>query len=39
MHPAAGSIDVYQNLLIMAYHPERHAKQIEEVKSSEGYPK
>jgi hypothetical protein len=39
MHPAAGSIDVYQNLLIGAYHPERHAKQIEEIKSSEAYPK
>jgi hypothetical protein len=39
MHPAAGSIDVYQNLLIGAYHPERHAKQIEETKSSEAYPK
>jgi hypothetical protein len=39
MHPAAGSIDVYQNLLIMAYHPERHAKQIEEVKASPGYPR
>ncbi|HKN73976.1 MAG TPA: DinB family protein [Candidatus Acidoferrum sp.] len=39
MHPAAGNIDVHQNLLIMAYHPERHAKQIEEIKTSEGYPK
>ena len=39
MHPAAGSIDVYQNLLIMAYHPERHAKQINEIKSTVGYPK
>jgi len=38
MHPT-GNIDVYQNLLIGAYHPERHAKQIEEVKSSPGYPK
>jgi DinB superfamily len=38
MHPAAGSIDVYQNLLIGAYHPERHAKQIEEIKSDEAYP-
>jgi hypothetical protein len=39
IHPAAGSIDVYQNLLIGAYHPERHAKQIQEIKSSEAYPK
>jgi hypothetical protein len=39
IHPAAGNIDVHQNLLIMAYHPERHAKQIEEIKASEGYPK
>jgi hypothetical protein len=38
MHPT-GNIDVYQNLLIGAYHPERHAKQIEEVKSSPRYPK
>jgi hypothetical protein len=39
MHPATGSIDVYQNLLIGAYHPERHAQQVEEIKSSEAYPK
>jgi hypothetical protein len=39
LHPAAGSIDVYQNLLICAYHPERHAKQIEEIKSAGAYPK
>jgi hypothetical protein len=38
MHPT-GNIDAYQNLLIGAYHPERHAKQIEEVKSSPHYPK
>jgi hypothetical protein len=38
MHPT-GNIDVYQNLLIGAYHPQRHAKQIEEVKSSPRYPK
>jgi hypothetical protein len=37
-HPT-GKIDVYQNLLIGAYHPERHAKQIEEIKTSAGYPK
>jgi hypothetical protein len=39
LHPAAGSIDVYQNLLIGAYHPERHAKQVQEIKSTEAYPK
>jgi DinB superfamily len=39
LHPAAGSIDVYQNLLISAYHPERHAKQVEEIKSDKAYPK
>jgi hypothetical protein len=39
LHPAAGSIDVYQNLLIGAYHPERHRKQIEEIKSTDAYPK
>lgn len=37
MHPT-GNIDVFQNLLIGAYHPERHAKQIEEVKATEAYP-
>lgn len=37
-HPA-GEFDAYQNLLIGAYHPERHAKQIEEIKACHGYPK
>jgi DinB superfamily len=38
LHPT-GDIDVYQNLLIGAYHPERHAKQIAEIKSSDAYPR
>jgi hypothetical protein len=37
-HPVAGNIDAYQNLLILAYHPERHAAQIAEVKAHPAYP-
>lgn len=35
----AGPIDAHQWLLMMAAHTERHAKQIEEIKSHELYPK
>jgi hypothetical protein len=35
----AGSLDGYQYLLMMAGHSERHSMQIEEVKTSAGYPK
>ncbi len=39
VHPVAGNIDAYQNALIMAYHPERHAAQIAEIKTGAAYPK
>jgi hypothetical protein len=34
-----GTIDVYQMLLMIPAHTERHLAQIKEVKSSPGYPK
>lgn len=36
-HPRAGEIDGFQQLLIMAGHAERHALQIEEIKTSAAY--
>lgn len=33
-HPAAGVVTTYEMLIIMAKHAERHALQIEEIKSS-----
>jgi len=38
-HPATGTIDLYQTILLLSAHCERHAAQIEEVKKGEGYPK
>lgn len=38
-HPATGTIDAYQTLLLIAAHMERHRLQIEEVKASAGFPK
>lgn len=37
-HFRLGTLDTYQALLLLASHGERHRKQIEEVKSSEGFP-
>jgi hypothetical protein len=37
-HPAAGELDGYEWVLLVAAHTERHTKQIEEVKASRGYP-
>ncbi len=37
-HPAFGWIDTYQALLVLALHPVRHIKQIDEVKTSAGFP-
>jgi hypothetical protein len=31
-------LDAYQGVLAVAAHAERHLKQIQEVKSSSGYP-
>jgi hypothetical protein len=38
-HPAAGLLDGYQWLLLIAGHTQRHVSQIEEVKASPGYPR
>ena len=37
-HPAFGWIDTYQALLVLALHPVRHLKQIDEVKADAGFP-
>jgi hypothetical protein len=36
--PAGGKWDAYEFVLMIAAHSERHTKQIEEVKTSPGYP-
>jgi len=33
-HPVLGEVNCYENLLLMAIHPQRHAKQIEEIKAA-----
>ena len=38
-HPLTGTIDLYQTLLLMSSHLERHTEQIQNVKSVIGYPK
>jgi len=35
-HPLLGSVNCYENLLIMAAHPLRHAKQIQEIREAVG---
>lgn len=37
-HPATGTIDLYQTILLIAAHSERHILQIIEVKKSERFP-
>lgn len=37
-HPALGTLDLYQAILVMASHVERHRKQIEELKASLDFP-
>jgi hypothetical protein len=37
-HPLLGSLDLYQWLLLISAHSERHTKQILEVKASSGFP-
>ena len=37
-HQALGDLNCYQWLVVMSQHGERHAKQIEAVKASAGYP-
>jgi len=38
-HPAFGTLDGYQWLLLLATHSARHTKQIEEVKADPNFPK
>jgi hypothetical protein len=38
-HRAAGLLDGYQWILLMAGHTERHVLQIEEVKRQPGFPR
>ena len=38
-HPAFGTINCYQLLLLITSHSERHTLQIEEVKGNAGFPK
>lgn len=38
-HPAVGELDSYQWMLLLSAHSRRHTLQIEEVKTSEAYPK
>jgi hypothetical protein len=35
-HPAAGNVSLYEMLIIMARHAERHGKQIEEIRKTLG---
>lgn len=37
-HMVLGTLDAYQAFLLIASHGERHRKQIEEVKTSSGFP-
>jgi DinB superfamily len=37
-HPATGTIDLYQTLILMSAHTKRHILQIEEVKNSKEFP-
>jgi hypothetical protein len=38
-HPAMGTLDAYQWILLISAHSERHTKQIEEVKADPNFPK
>ena len=38
-HPVFGTIDLYQNLVLLAAHSERHTMQIEEVMADPHFPK
>lgn len=37
-HPATGVIDLYQTIILMSAHLERHIAQIEEIKASTNFP-
>ncbi len=38
-HPATGTIDLYQTIILMSAHTKRHILQIEEVKKASKFPK
>lgn len=38
-HPATGTIDLYQSIILMAAHTRRHTLQIEEIKLDTNFPK
>jgi hypothetical protein len=38
-HPGLGTIDLYQGLIFLAAHSERHTEQIEEVMANPNFPK
>ena len=38
-HPLTGHIDLYQTLLLMSAHLERHTAQMERIKEAEAFPK
>jgi DinB superfamily len=38
-HPATGTIDLYQTIILMSAHTKRHILQIEEVKRASKFPK
>jgi tRNA A37 threonylcarbamoyladenosine synthetase subunit TsaC/SUA5/YrdC len=38
-HPLTGTIDLYQTLILMSAHLERHIDQIEKVKAASNFPK
>jgi hypothetical protein len=38
-HPAFGTLDLYNGLILLAAHSVRHTEQIEEVMASPGFPK
>ena len=39
VHSSMGTVNLYQAILLIAAHSERHIMQIEEVKSNPGFPK
>jgi len=39
VHPAFGTLNLYQGLLLIAAHSERHTLQLEEVKANPNFPK
>lgn len=38
-HPATGTIDLYQTIILLSAHCKRHILQIEEVKNRQHFPK